>query len=234
MVITRAGITKTISSPSATATTRCRCATVHDNRPICSGTARIGGFDALPASSVVLGADGSEIGRQANRFVASGALVPDGVIIDVMLAGLRRLPRGTGFILDGFPRTAAQAEALDAALAQEKQPLQAAIDCRATDEQIVERIVARRVGSNWGRTYNVRFFPPRTAGRCDQCGGPLIQRVDDREDVVRARLEAYRRQTAPLVSYYAGRGLLRDVDASRDAAAVEDEVAGIIEAAPGS
>jgi adenylate kinase len=174
-------------------------------------------------------ADGSPIGRQAHGFVSAGALVPDQVIIGVMLSGISKLPGGQGLILDGFPRTVPQAEALAAGLDGGGRPIDAVVDLQMNDDGIVERIVSRRICSKCGATYNVRFFPPRLAGRCDLDGEPLIQRVDDREDVVRARLETYRRQTAPLVAFYASRGLLRSVDASREADAVESDVVRIIE-----
>src|SRR5262249_12685026 len=140
-----------------------------------------------------------------------------------------KLLAGQGFILDGFPRTVPQAAALANGLKASGRTISGVVDLQMDDEGIVERIVSRRICSKCGTPYNVRFFPPRVAGRCDRDGEPLIQRVDDREDVIRARLETYRNQTAPLVQYYASEGLLRTVDASRDAAAVESDVVGIIE-----
>lgn len=179
-------------------------------------------------------AEGTEIGRKAQSFVSQGALVPDDVIIEVMLSGLGRVAAGQGFILDGFPRTVAQAEALAGGLSRSGRPIEAVVDLQMSDDGIVERIVSRRICGKCGATYNVRFFPPRVAGRCDADGEPLIQRVDDREEVVRTRLETYRKETAPLVQYYASRGLLRTVDASRGAAEVENEIVGIIEGCGGT
>jgi len=172
----------------------------------------------------------SEIGRKAAKYVQSGTLVPDDLVTDIMLTAIRRLPPQRGFILDGFPRTQPQAEALSARLTAAEMKLGAVVDFQMGDDLIVERIVTRRVCSNCGATYNTRFHPPRTAGVCDKCGGKLIQRVDDREDVVRTRLETYREQTAPLIEFYSRQGLLHTVDASREAAEVEAEVAGLIKA----
>ena len=173
---------------------------------------------------------GSDVGRKALEFVLAGTLVPDGLVTDVMLSAIAKLLPGTGFILDGFPRTVAQAEALAGGLEAAAMKIDAAIDFQMGDGLIVERIVSRRVCSNCGATYNLVFFPPRNNGVCDRCGGEVIQRVDDHEDVIKTRVEAYRTQTAPLVEFYSRRGLLCTVDASQEAQAVERQVVGIIEA----
>jgi adenylate kinase len=174
--------------------------------------------------------EGTEIGRKASQYVQAGTLVPDEVITGVMLSAIEKLPPEAGFILDGFPRTVAQAEALAAGLQQREARIDAVIDFQMDDRLIVERIVSRRVCSNCGATYNLRFLPPRVEGVCDACGGEVIQRVDDREDVIKTRLETYRSQTAPLIEFYSQRRLLRTVDASQEAQAVERQVAEIIEA----
>ena len=173
---------------------------------------------------------GSSLGKNAQQFVQAGTLVPDDVITDVMLSAIAKLPADTGFILDGFPRTVPQAESLAKGLEDAHLRIDAAIDFRISDGPIVERIVSRRVCSSCGATYNVRFFPPEKDGVCDKCGGEVIQRVDDREDVVKTRLETYRSQTAPLIEFYSQRGLLRSVDASAEAEVVEAHVVGTIEA----
>lgn len=173
---------------------------------------------------------GSDVGRKAQEFVQAGTLVPDDVITDVMLAAIAKLPADTGVILDGFPRTVPQAESLSAGLEQAGAAIDGVVDFQMGDDLIVERIVSRRVCSNCGATYNIRFFPPRSEGICDKCGGEVIQRVDDREDVIKTRLETYRAQTAPLIEFYSRLGLLRTVDASQEAEAVEQEVIGVIEA----
>jgi len=179
--------------------------------------------------------EGSEIGRKAAQYMDAGTLVPDEVITGVMLAAVEKLPPGTGFILDGFPRTVPQAEALEAGLAERKLKVGAVVDFELDDDEIIRRIVDRRVCGDCGGTYNVSFLPPKVAGVCDKCGGRnIIQRPDDREDVVRTRLQTYRRQTAPLVQYYRERGLLRTVDSSAGADNVAVQVQRIVREAAGN
>jgi len=173
---------------------------------------------------------GSDVGQKAAEYVEAGTLVPDEIITGVMLAGINKLPAGIGFILDGFPRTVPQAESLADGLARAGMGLDGVIDFQMDDQRIIERIVTRRVCSSCGATYNIRFFPPRVEGVCDKCGGQVAQRVDDREDVIKTRLETYRSQTAPLIEFYSQQGLLRTVDASQEAEAVEVQVVKIIEA----
>lgn len=167
---------------------------------------------------------GSQIGREAQEYVATGTLVPDDLITRVMLAGIDRLAAEAGFILDGYPRTLPQAQALEAGLAERGRPIQVVVDFRLDDGAIVERLVTRRVCEDCGATYNVQFAPLRSVGVCDRCGGKVVQRVDDREDVIRTRLETYRRQTRPLIDFYAHRGLLQAVDASLPQEQVEEQV----------
>lgn len=165
--------------------------------------------------------DGSEIGRKAKQFMDTGSLVPDDIITDVMLAGISRPPGGSGFILDGFPRTVGQAEALETGLRGTGIAIDAVLNFDMPDEHIVPRIVARRTCSNCHATYNTKFLPPRTDGVCDACGRELVQRADDREEVVVTRLKAYRAQTQPLIKYYDDKGLLHGIDASVPADQVE-------------
>lgn len=178
---------------------------------------------------------GSEVGRQARQYMDAGTLVPDEVITAVMLAGIARTDAGKGFILDGFPRTVGQAEALAAGLKKAgRAPIHLVLNFDMPDREIVRRIVGRRTCSNCHATYNTEFLPPKVAGRCDRCGHELTQRADDREDVVVTRLATYRSQTEPLVAYYRKMGLLRDVDASAPADQVEQAVCQIIDGASGA
>ncbi len=174
--------------------------------------------------------EGSEIGKKAASYMAAGTLVPDDVITGVMLSAVSKLKPGTGFILDGFPRTVPQAESLEAGLNKLKAPVQAVLDFQLDDQEIIRRIVSRLVCSGCGATYNKGFMPPKVAGICDRCNEKVIQRVDDREDVVATRLATYRAQTAPLIGYYSARGLLHTVDASVGADAVEKAVSRLVEA----
>lgn len=154
---------------------------------------------------------GSPLGQQAKQYMDRGALVPDGVIIGLVGERLRQPDCTAGYILDGFPRTVAQAEALERTLASLGSSLDGVLSLEVPTEELVQRIAGRRTCRNCGAMYHVRFSPSRTDGRCDACGGPTYQREDDREETVRQRLEVYAAQTAPLVHFYEGRGLLRRV-----------------------
>lgn len=157
---------------------------------------------------------GTPVGQEAARYMDSGELVPDDVIMRVMLASIDR-HRHDGFVLDGFPRTVPQAEMLDRGLAERGLAMHAVIDFVLDDADVIARIVERRVCAECAATYNLRFLPPARADVCDRCGGRLIQRPDDKREVVENRLRAYRRQTEPLIEYYRRTGLLREVHADR-------------------
>jgi len=151
------------------------------------------------------------LGLEAKRYMDRGALVPDEVIIDLIGERLRQPTARAGFILDGFPRTIAQAEALERLLKEMNQTLDRVIFFEVSEPEIVRRLSARRVCRNCGATYHLTSAPPREPDRCDRCGGPLSQRADDREATVRNRLRVYLSQTAPLLDYYEGRSLLSRV-----------------------
>ncbi len=172
----------------------------------------------------------TEIGCKASEYMNAGRLVPDDVITGIMLGAIERLGSGSGFVLDGFPRTVPQAEALETELKRAGRPLHAVLDFRLDDDEIVRRVMTRRVCIDCGAAYNTEFMPPKVAGVCDRCGGEVIQRADDREETVRTRLATYRAQTAPLIGYYTARGLLHSVDASVGANAVQAEVLRQVEA----
>ncbi|MCF7936239.1 MAG: adenylate kinase [Synergistales bacterium] len=157
---------------------------------------------------------GTELGQKARQYMDAGELVPDELIVEMMRGRLTEEDCSEGFILDGFPRTVPQAEALDSLLEELGIALDAAILFDVSDQVVVERLSGRRVCKDCGAVYHVVMSPPEREGVCDRCGGTLIQRDDDREDVVRQRLDVYRRQTEPLVAYYRNRGLLREIDAS--------------------
>jgi adenylate kinase len=156
---------------------------------------------------------GSPLGIEAKKFMQAGALVPDELIIEMMR---ERLAKGAavGFMLDGFPRTVAQAEALDELLKEMSVPLDAAILLEVSDETVVKRLFGRRVCSSCGAIFHVTGNPTSTEGVCDLCSGPVVQRDDDGEEVIRRRLSVYHRDTAPLAEYYEKSGLLHRVDAS--------------------
>jgi adenylate kinase len=144
----------------------------------------------------------------------AGELVPDDIVIEMLKEELRR--SGNGFLLDGFPRTIPQAEALEEALDNWGTPLDAVLKFNIPDEVVVTRLAGRRSCSRCERTYNVQLKPPRVEGVCDHCGGQLTQREDDSEETVRHRLEVYHRDTEPLQAFYRERSLLRAVDGVGD------------------
>jgi adenylate kinase len=155
-------------------------------------------------------AGGSELGKTLGEYMNAGKLVPDDVVVRVMAKAVSECP--AGLLLDGFPRTVAQAEALDAQLAAAKAPLDAVVVITADDDAIVTRITGRRSCSKCGTAYHVQFLRPKKDDVCDACGAKLSQRDDDREDVVRNRLATYNRQTEPVIGYYRGRGGLPVVE----------------------
>ena len=152
--------------------------------------------------------DGTPTGLKAKSFMDAGQLVPDEVIIGIITERLAQDDCRNGFILDGVPRTIAQAEALEKAGIQ----FDHVVSIEISDETIVERMAGRRVCEHCGATYHLVAVPPKTPGVCDKCGGKLIQRHDDEPETVLARLEVYHKETEPLKGFYAERGLLRSVE----------------------
>ena len=174
--------------------------------------------------------DGSPLGRKVAPIVERGDLVPDALIGEVMEERLAREDAEGGFLLDGFPRTVAQADLLDRILARRGQALDRVISIEVPEPEIIERLVGRRSCGRCGATYHVRYQPPKVEGICDRCGGELTRRPDDTEAVIAERLRAYRGQTAPLVERYRKTGLLLSVDGRGR----PDEVFGrIVTAVPG-
>lgn len=177
-------------------------------------------------------AAGTETGRQAKVIMDAGRLVPDDVINRLVAERIGRPDCAEGFILDGFPRTRAQAEALDAMLAERGLRLDAVIEFAVDDEALVARISGRFACARCGANYHDRFRPTAVDGVCDVCGGTeFVRREDDKAETVRARLEAYHNQTAPLLPYYRAKGLLVTVDGMADIDRVTAEVFEKIEAA---
>jgi adenylate kinase len=167
--------------------------------------------------------EGTALGKQAKQYMDEGELVPDDVIIGVILEALQSDAARDGFLLDGFPRTVPQADALGKALQEVGRGLTAVLLIDVPDEEVVRRISGRRVSSS-GRVYHVDFDPPKHPDRCDVDGSPLIQREDDRPETVRKRLGVYHDQTEPLVDYYDERGLLRRFDGTRSPTEVHDHI----------
>lgn len=159
--------------------------------------------------------EGTELGQQAQEYMDRGDLVPDDVICGVIVERIDSPASLDGFLLDGFPRTPGQAEALDAALEPLGRHLTAVLSLEVADDEVVRRLSGRRVNPKTGRVYHVEFDPPKNEGFDDIDGTKLVQRDDDREETIKHRLEVFHDQTAPLVDYYEQRGLLRRFDGSR-------------------
>jgi len=177
-------------------------------------------------------ASGSEVGRRAKAVMDAGQLVSDEIVIAIIEDRLDQPDVAKGAIFDGFPRTVAQAEALDAMLVRKGKKLDLAIEVRVPDEFIVERITGRYTCAKCGAGYHDKFQKPKVEGTCDSCGGTeFVRRPDDRVETVTKRLETYHAQTAPLLPYYEGKGTLKVVDGTREIAevtqALEDILGGI-------
>ena len=171
---------------------------------------------------------GSELGKKAKTIMDAGQLVPDDLMIEMISQRIDEPDCKNGFILDGFPRTTPQAEALDRMLAEKTLKLDAVVEMQVDDEALVGRITGRYTCAKCGAGYHDTFQRPKTEGVCDACGGTEFKRrADDNEETVRARLAAYHAQTAPILPYYDGKGVLKTVDGM----APIDEVTGQIEAA---
>jgi adenylate kinase len=167
--------------------------------------------------------DETDLGKKAKEYMDRGELVPDDVIIAVILDRLSEQDTSDGFLLDGFPRTDQQAEALDEALKKVDRRLTAALLIDVPEDDIVRRLSGRRVCPN-GHTYHVEHHPPKKEGVCDVDGEPLSQREDDSEDTVRKRLQVYRDQTEPLVAYYDDHDILHRFDGTRSPTEVHDHL----------
>lgn len=156
---------------------------------------------------------GTPLGTEAKKYMDAGDLVPDDVIIGMVGKRLEADDAAEGFLFDGFPRTVPQAQALEDLLVERNQPIDVALRLAVDESEVVDRLTGRRTCTQCGAIFHVTHNPPKEPGVCDRCGGELIQRDDDREDVVLNRLNVYRRQTEPLEHFYWERGLLRDVEA---------------------
>lgn len=160
---------------------------------------------------------GSALGREAKKYMDSGKLVPDDVVIGMVSEKVEGLQEEESFALDGFPRTKVQAQSLDQTLKELRRPIDRALYFDASTSVIIKRLSGRRVCKQCGFNYHIHNMPPAKPGVCDQCGGELYQRADDSEATVQTRLKAYREQTAELIDYYQLKGSLRRVPADYEA-----------------
>lgn len=190
------------------------------------GLVQLSTGDMLRAAVVA----GTDIGRQAKAVMERGELVSDEIVIGLISDRVDEPDCADGFILDGFPRTVAQAEALDKLLVEKARSLDAVVEMRVDDEPLIGRITGRYTCTKCGEGYHDSFKVPSVAGVCDKCGGQdFARRADDNEEAVRSRLVAYHTETAPLVAYYSARGTLRSVDGMGDMDTVAGDIAGALD-----
>ncbi|PLY01131.1 MAG: adenylate kinase [Desulfuromonas sp.] len=174
--------------------------------------------------------EGTAMGLKAKSFMDAGALVPDEVVIGIVAERLQKPDCDAGFILDGFPRTVPQADALGDNLRDLDKNLDAVISLEVDVEALVERLTGRRTCKDCGRGYHVTFDPSKIEGVCDACGGELFQRDDDQEETIRKRLDVYNEQTSPLIDYYAKAGLLKSLDGMQQIDKVQQQMLELLKA----
>ena len=164
------------------------------------------------------------LGQKAQEYMNKGELVPDQLVVDIALDRLGKDDCKNGFLLDGFPRTVFQADALDKFLKDKGKGIDLVINIEVEDKMLIERLDARRVCPTCAATYNVIGMPPKKEGICDKCNDTLIQRKDDKKETVGNRIEVYHEQTSPLIDYYKEKGLIKDFDGMIGADALFDEI----------
>ena len=174
--------------------------------------------------------EGTELGKKAKEYMDKGALVPDELVVDLVIDRFAQDDAKDGYVLDGFPRTIPQAEALDNALQKNGDSVDFAINVDVPDENIVNRMGGRRACVGCGATYHVKYNAPKVEGICDVCGKELILRDDDKPETVLNRLSVYHEQTQPLIDYYTNKGIERDVDGTKDMNDVFNDIVAILEA----
>jgi adenylate kinase len=168
--------------------------------------------------------EGTELGLKAKSFMDEGALVPDEVTIGIVRERLGKQDCESGFLLDGFPRTVAQAEALEAMLTDLGKKINYVINVDVDKEILMARLTGRRICKSCGATYHLVFNPPAEEGKCDRCGGELYQRADDNEETVQNRLDVNLQQTEPLLDFYRQKGYLKDINGQQDISVVFEDI----------
>ena len=174
--------------------------------------------------------EGTELGQQAKEYMDKGLLVPDELVVNLVVDRLTWEDAKNGYVLDGFPRTIPQAEALTKALAEKGEKVDFAIDIDVPDQNIIDRMGGRRACVNCGATYHIVNIPPKVEGICDKCGAKLILRDDDQPETVKKRLDVYHEQTQPLIDYYTEEGVLKEVDGTVDMMDVFESITKLLEA----
>ena len=172
--------------------------------------------------------NGTELGKKAKTYMDQGLLVPDELVVDLIMDRFKEPDCANGYVLDGFPRTIPQAEALDKALTEIGEKVDFAINVEVPDENIVRRMSGRRACVGCGATYHIVYNPTKQEGICDRCGKELILRDDDKPETVEKRLKVYHDQTQPLITYYNGKGVLKEVDGTVDMKDVFDAIVKVL------
>ena len=172
--------------------------------------------------------EGTELGRKAKTYMDQGLLVPDELVVDLVVDRVGKDDASRGYVLDGFPRTIPQAEALDKALEAIGEKMDYAINVEVPDENIIKRMSGRRACVSCGATYHLEHIPPKKDGLCDTCGAELILRDDDKPETVKKRLDIYHEQTQPLIEYYTKKDILAEVDGTKDMAEVFDAIVKVL------
>jgi len=173
---------------------------------------------------------GTAMGLKAKEYMDAGGLVPDEVVVGIVRDRLQEADCVNGFILDGFPRTVPQADALQVSLSEMHKELDRVISLDVDAEALVERLTGRRTCKECGRGYHIAFDPPREEGKCDVCGGTLFQRDDDQEETIRKRLQVYADQTSPLIDYYREAGVLLELDGMQPISQVQEKMLSLLQA----
>lgn len=174
--------------------------------------------------------NGTELGTKAKEYMDKGLLVPDELTCDLVVDRIKRDDCAKGYILDGFPRTIPQAECLDNALNSMNDKIDYAVNVDVPDENIIKRMSGRRACVGCGATYHIVYNPTKEEGICDRCGKELILRDDDKPETVENRLNVYHEQTQPLIDYYNSKGVLQEVDGTKDMQEVFDAIVAVLEA----
>ncbi len=170
----------------------------------------------------------TELGKKADIFMKAGQLVPDQIVVAMVEERVKQPDCAAGFVLDGFPRTVAQADALTAMLAKSGKKIDCVLNFELATDELIKRLSGRRVCKNCGATYHAEFSPTQKPGICDRCGGETYQRADDAENTVQERLQVYQRQTAPLIEYYQNKNLLKTLSAAGSVAAIAAGIQNIL------
>ncbi|SER75746.1 adenylate kinase [Lachnobacterium bovis] len=172
--------------------------------------------------------NGTDLGKKAKEYMDKGALVPDELTCDLVMDRIQQEDCKNGFILDGFPRTIPQAEALENALTSAQQSMDYAINVDVPDENIIKRMGGRRACLNCGATYHIEFNPTKVEGVCDACGNEIVLREDDKPETVKNRLSVYHDQTQPLIDFYSKKGILKTVDGTQNLDKVFEDIVTIL------